>query len=90
MLVKSQETDMDKNKEPQKENVWLVAAAGGVMLVCCLAPVLLVSGAAWFSVTGWFSGINPLGAIAIAIAVGVAVLISHRRRKAAADIGEDR
>lgn len=97
-LVNCRETDMDENKEPQKENVWLVAAAGGAMLVCCLAPVLFVSGAAWF--TGWFSGIDPLGALAIAVAVGGAVLMLRRRRQAAARderpssttqaIGEDR
>ena len=89
---------MDMDKEPPKESVWLVAAAGGVMLVCCLAPVLFVSGAAWF--TGWFSGIDPLGALAIAAAVGGGVLILRRRRKAAAGderpssatqaVGEDR
>jgi len=69
-----------------KESILPIAIAGGAMLVCCLGPVLFVSGAAWF--TGWLSGIDALGALAIAVAVGGAVFVLRRRRQASS--GDDR
>jgi hypothetical protein len=71
--------------EEPKFRSWPIAVAGGAMLLCCLAPVLLASGATWL--TGWLGGIEPMSAFAIAIAVGITVLVVRRWRSGTARDG---
>ncbi len=49
------------------------------MVVCCLGTIFLVSGTTWL--TGWFSGIDPLSAAAMAAVVGIVVFYVRRRRQ---------
>ncbi len=65
-------------REP-KESVLPIVIAGGAMVVCCLAPVLFVSGAS--GLTAWLGGIDPLLAVAIAVAMGAEVVLFRRMRK---------
>lgn len=53
------------------------AIGGGVLLVCCLGPVLFVSSGA--GLTAWIGGIDPLLAAGIAMAVFAAAAVVFRR-----------
>jgi hypothetical protein len=64
-----------------KNNFLPVAIAGGAMLVCCLAPVLLISGGA--GLAAWFGGIDPLLAAGIAVAAGIGIVLFLRMQKSA-------
>lgn len=64
-----------------KESILPVAIAGGAMVVCCLAPALLVSGAS--GLAAWLGGIDPLLAVAFAVAMGAAVVLFRRMRQSA-------
>ena len=68
------------DQEP-KENILAFAVGGGVLLVCCLGPVLLASGGA--GLAAWIGGIDPLLAAGIAVAAFAAAIIFRRMRIAA-------
>ena len=60
------------DREP-KGSLLPFAIGGGVLLVCCLGPVLLVSGGA--GLAAWIGGIDPVLAAGIAVAVFAAAVI---------------
>ncbi len=68
------------DKEP-KQGFLPVAVAGGAMVICCLVPLLLVSGAS--GLTAWLGGIDPLLAVGIAVAIFAAIMLFRRMRNPA-------
>ncbi len=60
----------------------LVAAVAiaPVVALCCLGPAFLGSAVAW--VSGWFGGLGPVTATALAIVAAVPVIALLRRSKA--------
>jgi hypothetical protein len=64
-------------KKP-KESFLPIAIAGGAMLVCCLAPVLLVAGGS--GLVAWLGGFDPLFAAGVAVAIGAGIVLFRRRR----------
>ncbi len=68
-------------KTDDKPAVGLVAALAVVPLaLCCLAPVIFVSGIG--GIAGWFSGLGLAGAAAAALAVGATAYALIHWRKA--------
>ena len=66
------------DKKP-KESFLPIAIAGGAMLVCCLAPVLFVSGAS--GLAAWLGGIDPLLAAGMAVAICAVIVVFRRMRR---------
>ena len=64
-----------------KESLLPFAIGGGTLLVCCLGPVLLVSGGA--GLPAWIGGIDPVLATGTAVAVFAAAVVFRRIRKSA-------
>ena len=76
-------SNQDLDRQPKESTLPVTAVIGavGAMLVCCLAPVLLISGASGFA--AWFGGIDPLLAAGIAVAIFALVVVFRRMRKTA-------
>ena len=65
-------------QEPKGGLLPLVILVGAGML-CCLGPVLFVSGAS--GLAAWLGGIDPLLAVGIAVAICALIVLFRRARK---------